>query len=106
MSQDLSVSERSVVPRWKRGDGGASGGFLEDETRYDPDHARFITHRRYSVHNAPPVEVQFSVRAYATEELRTMLLATSGFDSVEFRDERSEPFSPHSRRRIAVATKA
>jgi ubiquinone/menaquinone biosynthesis C-methylase UbiE len=70
-------------------------GELDEETR------RMETVRTY-LRDGAIREIRFSVRYFLPEEIREWLLA-AGFQRVELFDGMGEPFTPESRRLIAVA---
>jgi ubiquinone/menaquinone biosynthesis C-methylase UbiE len=74
---------------------------LDEHGEFDEETRLMETTRTY-VRDGAVREIRFSVRYFLPEELREWLLA-AGFQRVELFDGAGEPFTPESRRLIAVA---
>jgi ubiquinone/menaquinone biosynthesis C-methylase UbiE len=71
-----------------------------DEHEYDEEARMFETTRTY-IRGGEVHEIQYRVRCFLPDELREWLLA-AGFAEVDLRGVEGEPFTPESRRVIAV----
>lgn len=71
-----------------------------DEHVFDEEARMFETTRTY-VRGGDVREIDYRVRCFMPDELREWLLA-AGFGEVELRGQEGEPFTPESRRLIAV----
>lgn len=74
---------------------------LDEHGEFDEETRRMETTRTY-VRDGEIREIRFSVRYFLPEEIREWL-PTAGFQRVELCDGTGEPFTPKSRRLVAVA---